>query len=107
MFKILENIFELSLQDFIDDKHEDFLLKKGEHTFIGEIKGVTSNVKSEHISQLGVHVSQYNDKLQEENKKENIISLLIINRERNKEIDDRTEIHENQIELAKKWKFLF
>lgn len=102
VFKILEIIFNISLADFKDLKNEDFLFRYNDMTFIGEIKGVTSNVKSEHISQLIVHVSQYNDKLQDEGKEEKIVPLLIMNYERNKEISERNEIHQNQINLAKK-----
>ena len=102
VFRILENIFDISLKNFIDEKKEDFNFKKDGFTFIGEIKGVTSNVKSEYISQLNVHVSKYNDKLQEESKSENIIALLIINYERNRECSLRNEIHVNQESLAKK-----
>jgi len=102
VFKILENIFEISLENFEDDKREDFLFRKNDITFIGEIKGVTSNVKSEHISQLNVHVSKYNDKLQEQLKEEKVLALLIINFERNKPLDKRNEIHNNQLELANK-----
>ena len=100
VFEILEEILEISLKEFIDEKREDFLIKKNDMTFVGEIKGVTSNVKNEHISQLLVHTAKYYDKLQEESTKENVKSLLIINSERTKEVSKRNTIHEYQIELA-------
>ena len=41
VFEILEYIFDISLSDFNDEKKEDFLFKKENITYIGEIKGVT------------------------------------------------------------------
>ena len=69
---------------------------------IGEIKGVTSNVKNEHITQLETHYQQYQDHLQESNQTENISQVLIINPLRNKPIAERELVHEKQIELAKR-----
>ena len=102
VFDILERILSCDLSDFEDEKNEDFLIKKADITFIGEIKGITSNVKSEHISQLEVHYQGYMDKLQETNTEECVKALLIINPFRNKPIDARDEIHINQINLAKR-----
>lgn len=102
VFEILEYIFDISLSDFNDEKNEDFLFKKDDITYIGEIKGVTSNVKYENISQLEVHYSKYLDKLQEINKTENIKKILIMNYERKKDITLRDEINQMQIDLAKK-----
>ncbi len=106
VFEILEQIFDISLSDFNDAKKEDFLFKKNDITYIGEIKGVSSNVKYEHISQLDVHFSKYLDYLQENNLHEKIIKILIINYERTKDISLRDEINEMQIELAEKNKTL-
>lgn len=102
VFNILQEILSCDLSDFEDKKNEDFLIKKEDVTFIGEIKGVTSNVKSEHISQLDVHYQGYLDKLQETNSKENVKALLIINPFRNKSINARDEIHIKQINLAER-----
>lgn len=102
VFNIIQIVLSCDLSDFKDENKEDFLIKKNEITFIGEIKGITSNVKSEHISQLEVHYQGYMDKLQEENSQEIVKALLIINPFRNKPIDDRDEIHINQINLAKR-----
>jgi len=102
VFEILEYVFDISLVDFNDEKREDFLFKKDSVTYIGEIKGVTTNVKYEHISQLDVHYSKYLDKLQEKGVTENIKKILIMNYERTKDISLRDEINQMQIELAKK-----
>ena len=102
VFEMLELLFNTDLGNFIDKKNEDFIVKFENITFIGEIKGVTSNVRSEHISQLDVHYQNYLDELQEEDniKKEFVKSILVINHQRNKSIDSRQPIHENQIALA-------
>lgn len=102
IFEILEYIFDISLADFNDKQKEDFLFIKDGMTFIGEIKGVTSNVKYEHISQLEVHYSKYLDELQEKNKTEQIKKILIMNYERTKDIMIRDDINKMQIDLANK-----
>jgi len=103
VFEILEFIFDISLSDFNDELKEDFLFKKSDITYLGEIKGVTSNVKYEHLTQLEVHYSKYLDKLQIEGVSETIKKILIINYERKKDIAVRDEINEMQKELAEKY----
>ena len=51
---------------FIDEKKEDFLFDKEDICYIGKIKGVTSNIKSAHISQLDVHYYALQDQLEED-----------------------------------------
>ena len=101
--EILDDILGYDSSKFIDEKKEDFLIKKEDVTFIGEIKGLSSAVKNENLSQLEVHVQNYFDKLQEENKEENIKGLLVINHQRNKPLEERQEIHEYQKKLAEKY----
>ncbi len=101
VFDILEKILRYDFSSFVDEKKEDFLAKLENITFVGEIKGVTSNVKNEHISQLDVHYQRYCDKLIEENNKdEEVKALLIINPFRTKPIIERAEVHEIQVDLA-------
>ena len=100
VFEILENILDCDLSNFNDEKHEDFLIKKSNITFVGEIKGVNGSVKNANISQLDVHYNGYLDKLQEENKSENVKALLIINPNRSRPIKEREQIHQNQLNLA-------
>jgi hypothetical protein len=102
VFKILEDLLSCDLSELVDDKKEDFIIRKINVSFIGEIKGVTSNVKSEHISQLDVHLQMYKDKIDEETKIENVKSLLIINHQRNKKLSSRVPVHKNQIKLSKR-----
>jgi hypothetical protein len=102
IFDILQQVLGGNLSNFIDEKKEDFNIKFNDTTLIGEIKGVTSNIKSEHISQLDVHLQSYLDKLLDEGKNENVKSVLIINHQRTKEIGIREPVHKNQNELAKR-----
>lgn len=100
VFDILEKILAYDLSAFVDDKKEDFLIKLPSCTFIGEIKGVTSNVKYEHISQVELHYRGYLDRLAETETAENVKQLLIMNPFRTKALDKRDPIHISQIELA-------
>ena len=76
---MLEELFEYDLSVFIDEKHKDFLIKREDHTIIGEIKGINSNVKNENLSQLELHCQRCCDELQEEKRQENIKKILINN----------------------------
>lgn len=102
VFELLQELLDCDLSNFHDTLKEDFEIKKDLITFIGEIKGVTSNVRSEHISQLDVHCQSYSDTLQEAEQEEKIKGLLIINHQRNVEPTTRQPIHDNQIALAKR-----
>ena len=68
--------------------------------FIGEIKGVTPNVKKANVSQLDVHVQEHLDDNDEESK--NIIALLIINHQRNKPISAREGVNDEVIKWAER-----
>jgi len=102
VFNILEQLLDCDLSKFIDERKEDFLIQKASCTFIGEIKGVTSNVKNEHISQVDVHYQGYMDKLAEERRQENVHQLLIINPFRTKPLTEREPVNEQQITLAQR-----
>lgn len=102
VLEILDEILEYDSSEFIDEKREDFLIKKEDITFIGEIKGVSSAIANKNVSQLDVHVQSYLDNLQEEGTQEKVKGLLIINHQRNKPIEERQEVHEHQVNLAKR-----
>lgn len=106
VFDILEELLDYDLNQFQDLKKEDFLIKFDNITFIGEIKGISKNIKSQNISQLDLHLNSYLDKLEENKISENVKSILIICHQRNKKISERDEIHETQIALAKRNKSL-
>ena len=102
VFDILSEMLEYDLSSFEDKKKEDFLIKLQDITFVGEIKGIDTNIKSKNVSQVDTHLQDYQDKLNEENKHENLKALLIINPFRNKKLEDREVVHEQQIALAKR-----
>ena len=103
IFKIIEQILNVDLSKFTDEKNEDFLIElEDSFEFIGEIKGITSNVKNEHISQLDVHYQKRLDELTDETTEKQVKALLIINPFRTTPINDRAEVHDNQIKLAER-----
>lgn len=101
IFEIFQEILECDLSEFVDLKKEDLLIETEEVIFIGEIKGVTSNVKSTNITQVDTHFYDYLETHEEvdENK---LKALLIINHQRNKAVSDREPIMGQQINLAKR-----
>ena len=99
VFDILEDMFGWDLSGFIDEKKEDFKYEDGDIVYIGEIKGLTSNVRNEYISQLDVHKQTYIDD-HENIDKSKVRSILIINKERNKPLTERHEVNKDQESLA-------
>lgn len=100
IFEILEKMLGCDLSEFTDKKKEDFKFMINDKVFIGEIKGVTPNVKKANVSQLDVHVQEHLDDNDEESK--NIIALLIINHQRNKPISEREGVNDEVIKLAER-----
>ena len=96
VYKILEELLGVDLSDFIDKKHEDFNFVINNTRIIGEIKGVTTNVKNAHISQLDNHVSEYKDNNEEAETEEILKPILIINHQRNVPISEREQINTTQ-----------
>ena len=96
IIKILEEIFETDLSNFIDTHQEDMLIELDDVAFIIEIKGVSGSVKNQYISQVDLHLQKYKD----DNPEKKAKSLLIINPERSKKIEERNEIHQNAVDLA-------
>ena len=101
VFEILESMLGCDLSQFEDKKKEDFLFEKNGLVFIGEIKGVNHNVKSENISQLDVHYQGYLEE-NEERDQGNVKAILVMNHQKNKALDMRVPVHEKQINLAKR-----
>lgn len=100
VMSILDELLDYDSSEFLDEGKEDFLIKKEDVTFIGEIKGVSSAIANKNVSQLDVHVQSYLDEIQQEGKGENVKGLLIINHQRNKSLVERQKVHEHQINLA-------
>ena len=99
VFEILQELLKCDLSDFEDEKEEDFCMKIGEKIFIGEIKGVNHNIKSQNISQLDVHYQNYLDENPDKTE-EDIKALLIMAHQKNKSLENREPVHEKQIQLA-------
>lgn len=100
VFRMLEKMLNYDLSEFEDKKEEDFRIILPDVTFIGEIKGINTNVQSKNVSQLDVHCESYSDYLDEQGKTENIKGLLIINHQRTRPLNDREEVPQKQIDLA-------
>lgn len=97
--EILQKIFDADFSNFKDKKNEDFAFKLSNKYIIGEIKGVTSQVSTKHLSQLDNHLTSFS----EENNviEDDIIRLLIINSQRKIPVFERNPVDEKQIEKAK------
>lgn len=102
VYKILEDILECDLSNFEDVCEEDFLIKKGSVSFIGEIKGVSKNIRRDNINQTNNHVGYYLDKLEDEGVLENVKGILIINHQRDLLLNERLKVSDDVINLAKK-----
>lgn len=102
VFDILERLLDCDLSGFVDQSREDFRIEKEKVTFIGEIKGINTNVKNGNISQLDVHYQNYLDELEDKQQVKTVKAILIINPFKSRRIDERDPINENQIELAKR-----
>lgn len=101
VFKTLEELLGINLKSFVDEKGPDFVFQLNECVYVGEIKGINTNVKNANISQINVHESNYIDELEEKGKAiPTIKKLLIINHQRNKPLGEREPINDNQIKLA-------
>ncbi len=100
VMEILDDMLENNSSDFVDEKKEDFLIKKDSVTFVGEVKGISSAVANKNVSQLDVHVQGYIDQITETGTNEKVKGLLIVNHQRNKNIEERNSVHQNQIDLA-------
>ena len=100
VFDILKEMFEWNLDSFEDKKDEDFNVEYDNKVYIGEIKGITSNVKNANVSQLDNHVQIYLD--EHDIDPVEIRSLLIINHQRKKALDNRERINDRTIAIAKR-----
>ena len=93
---ILQELLDYDLSDFEDIGEEDFLIEFEEVTFIGEIKGVGKNITNNHLSNLDVHFTRRQGKVENEN----LQPILIANRFINRAPEDREPVNHKQIELA-------
>lgn len=101
VFEILEEMLGCDLSGFVDEKKEDFLFEVNGTIFIGEIKGVSHNVKNQNVSQLETHYQTYLDEHEEING-QNVKALLIINHQKCRPLNEREPVKDTQINLAKR-----
>lgn len=97
---ILQEILGFDLSNFKDEKKEDFLIELKDITFIGEIKGVNTNLKTSHLSELDMHYTKRIEYAEENSIEENLKPLIIINRFREIPPKERIEIEKEQINTA-------
>ena len=98
---ILEKLLDTDLSGFKDEKKEDQRIFMDEKIYLFEIKGASSNVRRDNVSQLENHVQSYIERygIPEHTVK----GILIMNPLRNKKLVDREPVHVNEIELAKRY----
>lgn len=109
VFPLLEEIYDVDLSNFVDKKEADFIFTKNEKTIVGEIKGVTTNVARGHVSKTEAHRQEYFDKLDQKKviyNPDNIISVLIVNYELEKDPSKRDKINPEVINYAKREKVI-
>lgn len=96
---MIGDIVGINLKEFEDVKEEDFRFTKDEVTFIGEIKGVSQNIKRDNISQTDLHVQEYLDRL-DDNDSQKVKGILIINHQRTKKVSEREKPNNKIVNLA-------
>ena len=104
VFEILGRLLNYDLSHFEDKKDEDFRITIDDAIFIGEIKGINTNVKKVNISQVDTHCKNCEDEFEDEVKK--IKGVLIINHQRDKNIVERETVNPNTVSLAEKYEIL-
>lgn len=102
VIKILKEMLECEDDDFVDEIEEDFRVKKKDVTFIVETKGLSKNVKGTDVSKAFDHVLMYEEKLQEEEKQENVKGIFIVAIQREKNPIEREELADRQVVIAKR-----
>lgn len=101
VFEILEKLLGCDFSKFEDKHKEDFSIEIGKKIFIGEIKGISSSVRRDNVSQLENHYQSYLD--DHECNEKNLKALLIINPQRKLPLNVRSKIDDNQKNLAKRY----
>lgn len=98
---MLSKIFDYDMSQFKDVYEEDGLLKLEDVTFIIETKGLNNEISGHNISDACNHLIIYEDKLDENNITENAKCLFFVAYERNKPLNERTEIKDRIEKIAK------
>ena len=95
---MLKDMLNYNYENFVDEKEEDFLINYDDKYFIGEIKGVNSNITRSIVSQTATHRDLFLER--EGNQDKKAFAIAIINRQKNKNIVERDFITEDVINLA-------
>lgn len=96
---MLDEMVGYEFDKFVDKKEEDFCIEKEDCVFLGEIKGISSNVKRSNITQTAMHRDLYLEI--EGNEHKNVLAIAIINRQRNKPLKEREVVPEDIKKVAK------
>ena len=95
---MIEQLFDIDLSGFTDVKKEDFAFKLDDKFVIGEVKGVTSQVTTQHLSQLDNHLTSFSEK--NSVSEDDVIRLLIIDSQRKIPVAERVPVDQQQIDKA-------
>ena len=96
---MLKEMVGYNFENFEDKKEEDFLFEIDGDVFIGEIKGIGTNIKRSNISQTDTHRNIYIEK--DENAEKNVYAIAIINRQRDLPLKKRESVPQDIIKVAK------
>lgn len=102
IIELLNDMLEYKDNNFIDEMEEDFRIVKENVTFIIETKGLKRNIAGTDISKTLNHVLMYQERLEENNKEENVKGIFIVATQRDKKIEEREDIPDRQIVLAER-----
>ena len=96
---MLKELVNYNYEKFVDKKEEDFLFENNQKFFIGEIKGINSNIKRSNVTQAATHRNLFLEVEGNENKV--VYAIAIINRQRTLAPSERDNVSEDVINLAK------
>lgn len=99
--EILDEMLNTNLSKFNDVFDEDFYFEKDNIGFIGEIKGVKSNLKNEYLNQLNDHAVKKLEKYDEEEIDISLKQIMIINTFRKIHPDNRKDIENETLNKVK------
>jgi len=94
----MNEMLGFDLSEFVDIKKADYIYETEKLSFVGEIKGISSNVKKQNITQLETHCDDYIEEHPEKDGK--VVAWLIINHQRTKPLNEREPVHKDVIGRA-------
>lgn len=106
VISILNELLDYKDDNFVDEKEEDFRIIKENITFIVETKGLSRNIKGTDIDKTFNHVLTYEEKLEQEDKHENVKGIFIVATQRERKPQERDKTPDRQLMIAKKLNIL-